>query len=78
MIVHPQFSVGRRGVVLLFIGLAALYLLIAHRAHLTALAQWLPFFVLLACPLMHVFGHHGHRSRSHRKPPLAKSDRTPS
>jgi hypothetical protein len=43
----------------LWIGLAAavLWLLLYHRAHVL---EVLPFVVLLACPLMHVFGHHGH------------------
>lgn len=63
----------RRGWWLFFIGLAAVYLLIAHRSHLSALGQWLPFVVLLACPLMHVFAHHAH---SHRDQGTAKPDRT--
>lgn len=34
------------------------YLLIIHLAHL---AVALPYLLLLACPLMHIFGHkHGH------------------
>jgi len=39
---------------------AAAYVLIAHRAHAL---EWLPFALLLACPLMHIFmhGRHGHR-----------------
>jgi hypothetical protein len=28
-----------------------------HNAHLV---QLLPFLILLACPLMHLFGHDGH------------------
>ena len=43
--------------------LAAAYVLIAHGAHAL---EWLPFALLLACPLMHIFmhgrpdaGHHG-------------------
>lgn len=42
--------------------LAASYVLIAHRAHAL---EWLPFALLLACPLMHIFGHggHGHHRR---------------
>ncbi len=53
---------------LLWIGLAAavLWLLLYHRAHLV---EVLPFLILLACPLMHLFGHrHGHdgdKPRSH-------------
>jgi len=29
-----------------------------HRAHVRG---YLPFLLLLACPLMHLFMHHGHR-----------------
>ena len=35
---------------------AAFYLLIEHRVHLLG---WLPYLVILACPLMHLL-HHGH------------------
>ena len=44
---------------LLLLGLLAIigtYLWMEHRAHL-GLLLWLP---LLACPLMHLFMHHGH------------------
>lgn len=42
------------------------YLLTVHREHL-ALA--LPYIILLACPLMHIFGHgHGnHGHQNHKK-----------
>ena len=36
---------------------AAYFLLSEHRAHFIGA---LPFLLLLACPLMHVFMHHGH------------------
>lgn len=39
------------------------YLLAEHRAHLLGA---LPYLLLAACPLMHVFMHHGHgRHGSH-------------
>jgi hypothetical protein len=43
--------------------LAAAYVLIAHRVHVV---EWLPFGLLLACPLMHIFmhGRHGHHQQS--------------
>ena len=37
-----------------------IYLLATHTGHALAAA---PYLLLLACPLMHVFGHHHHRSR---------------
>lgn len=44
---------------LLWLGLAAAvaWMFYRHNAHL---AQLLPFLILLACPLMHLFGHGGH------------------
>lgn len=43
---------------LLWLGLAAAvaWLFFGHSAHLLQIA---PFLILLACPLMHVFGHGG-------------------
>lgn len=43
----------------LWIGLAAAvaWMFVRHNAHLW---QLLPFLILLACPLMHLFGHGGH------------------
>lgn len=44
----------------LMIAIALFYLLTEHRAHFIAGLTWLPFLLLLACLLMHVFGHGGH------------------
>jgi cyclopropane-fatty-acyl-phospholipid synthase len=40
-----------------FLAIAGFLLLTEHRAHLFG---WLPFLFLLACPLLHVYGHGGH------------------
>ena len=40
-----------------FIAVAGFLLLSEHWAHALG---WLPFLIILACPLMHMFGHHGH------------------
>lgn len=58
------------------LGLAALmggYLAIWHSAHLAAI---LPFLVIAACPLMHIFmhrgdGHHHGQSTSEDVPPTS-------
>lgn len=45
---------------------AGFYLVTEHRAHLFGV---LPYLILLACPLMHLFmqhGHGGHGSHDHR------------
>lgn len=53
-----SFWRSRYGVGLIVLGSVAGYFLwTEHRAHL---AGALPFVLLLACPLMHVFMHHGH------------------
>ena len=42
---------------LAFLGIAGFFLLTEHRAHLFGV---LPYLLLLACPLIHLFGHGGH------------------
>lgn len=45
--------------------LASIYLYLAHQDHVYAL---LPYLVLAACPLMHVFMHRGHgHGHGHRQ-----------
>lgn len=39
---------------------AMIFALYEHRAHVSAA---LPYLLLLACPLMHLFHGHGHRHR---------------
>ena len=56
----------RSGIALLgFLGVAALYLLSEHTAHVFGA---LPYLLLLACPLMHLFMHHGHGGHKHGSP----------
>lgn len=40
-----------------FVAVAAFFLITEHRAHLFGI---LPFLLLAACPLMHLFHHGGH------------------
>ncbi len=49
------------------IGAVSYFLLVEHRAHLF---EFLPFLILLLCPLMHVFmhgGHGGHGGHEHKE-----------
>ena len=49
-------------VLLAFALIATIYLAVMeHRAHLSGLLYYLPYLLLLACPLMHVFHHGRHR-----------------
>jgi hypothetical protein len=61
----------RSGIVLIgFLAIAALFLVTEHAAHLWGL---LPYALLLACPLMHLFhGHGGHRQHGNRREDDAK------
>ena len=54
----PGFWRSRYAIGLLVMSAVAVYFLMSeHRAHFFAA---LPFLLLLACPLMHVFMHGGH------------------
>lgn len=55
---HSRFAVGY----LVFGAVAAYFLLTEHLAHVIGA---LPYLILLACPLMHVFMHHGHGHHHH-------------
>jgi hypothetical protein len=45
-----------------FLAIAGFLLFTEHRAHLLGI---LPYLFLLACPLMHLFMHHGHGVDQH-------------
>ncbi len=54
----PGFWTSRYAIGLIVIGaVAGYFLLTEHRAHV---AGALPYLLLLACPLIHVFMHRGH------------------
>jgi hypothetical protein len=65
---HTPLWRSRSGIVLLgFLAIAGFYLVTEHTAHLFGA---LPFLILLACPLMHLFMHHGHGGHDkHDGPP---------
>jgi hypothetical protein len=47
-----------------FLAVGTFFLLAEHRAHVFGV---LPFLLILACPLMHIFHHHGHGRHDHSK-----------
>lgn len=62
---HTQgsFWTSRAGLVAIaFLAIAGFYLVLEHRAHLLG---YLPFLILLLCPLLHVFMHRGHGHGGH-------------
>lgn len=74
---EPTFWRSRSGMTLLVLGaVAGFFLLTEHRAHVLGV---LPYLLILACPLMHLFMHHGHGQghtghRHEDKPPRENSD----
>lgn len=58
------FWTSKTGIALcVFVAALALFLIIDHRAHAL---QWLPYALLLACPLLHLFMHGGHGGHAGR------------
>lgn len=58
-----SFWKSRSGIAFcVFLAIAAALLFLEHRAHIW---PWLPYLLLLACPLLHVFMHGGHSGHSH-------------
>ncbi|MDQ0506214.1 DUF2933 domain-containing protein [Xanthobacter agilis] len=68
---HRSFWRSPGGIVAIGFLLAVAFLLFSeHRAHALG---YLPFLLLLACPLMHMFMHHGHGHHAGHQP----GERTP-
>ena len=60
------FWKSRAAIALTVFGLIALFLMFSeHRAHFLGV---LPYLLLLSCPLMHLFMHHGHGHGHHSHP----------
>ncbi|WP_443690679.1 DUF2933 domain-containing protein [Pseudomonas sp.] len=52
---------SKTGVVLIMlVAIGAFYLVREHFSHLSPYLTYLPYLILFACPLMHIFGHGGH------------------
>jgi hypothetical protein len=49
-------------VLLVFLAIAGFYLMTEHTAHVFGA---LPYLLILACPLMHIFMHGGHGGHGH-------------
>jgi hypothetical protein len=63
-------------VLLAFLAIAAFFLFTEHRAHLFGI---LPYLLLLACPLLHLFMHGGHggHDKSREDHPGRRETHTP-
>ncbi|GAB3758838.1 hypothetical protein GCM10028796_05110 [Ramlibacter monticola] len=64
---HPsRYGRGKIAFVVM-LAIAAFFLILEHRAHLVGI---LPYLLILACPLMHLFhhsGHGGHAAHDHEQ-----------
>lgn len=60
---HRHESPRAKWVFAAFAAIAAFFLFTEHRAHLFGV---LPYLLLLACPLMHLFHHHGGHGHGER------------
>ena len=58
----PHWSRINQWVLWLGLAAAVLWMLYRHNAHLV---QLVPFLLVLACPLMHLFGHGRHGGHRH-------------
>lgn len=63
-----------------FLAVAGFFLWAEHRAHLLGI---LPYLLILACPLMHIFhhgghGHHGHGAKDDDARPQSRAPGDPS
>ncbi len=70
----PQQSFWRSRAFLVFLGFAAIALVMSWEEHKAHILGALPFLFLLACPFMHVFMHGGHGHDDHRPPQGGPSD----
>ncbi len=73
----PRFWRSRYGIgLLVLVAIAGYFLLKEHTAHVVG---FLPFLLLAACPLMHLFMHHGHGHGhgGHDRASRTPSDTTP-
>lgn len=63
MAIKPGFWTSLHGLVTIaLIGAALYFLLVEHGAHTL---PYLPFLIILLCPLMHLFMHRGHAGHNH-------------
>ena len=70
----PGFWTSRYAIGLIVIGaVAGYFLLTEHRAHFFGA---LPFLLLLACPVMHFFMHHGHGEHASNMPAAPQDRKT--
>jgi hypothetical protein len=68
----PMWRTPSGIILFIFLGIAAFYLLTEHTVHVFGV---LPFLLLAACPVMHLFMHHGHGGHGKTQPPVDNSSK---
>ena len=61
----PQGSFWTSRVFLVFLGFAAIAVVLLWEEHRAHILGFIPYLFLLACPLMHIFMHSGHGGHHH-------------
>jgi hypothetical protein len=69
---NESWLFSRTGIVT--IGALAILALLVYSGHSAHLLGYLPFLLLLACPLMHIFMHGGHGHSEHRRGPTSDDE----
>lgn len=72
---NHSFWLSTRGLAAIsLIGFASYFLLMEHSQHLF---EFLPYLIILLCPLMHIFMHkgHDHGSKGHSQPQLSEQEK---
>ncbi len=62
---HDTRTTKTRWALIAFLGVAGFFLVAEHKAHVLGA---LPYLLLLACPLLHVFMHRGHGGHGGHSP----------
>ncbi|WP_304638980.1 DUF2933 domain-containing protein [Pseudomonas sp.] len=66
MVRKPGYWTSLHGLATLaLIGAAVYFIFVEHGEHVL---PYLPFMIILLCPLMHIFMHKGHRGHDHGSP----------
>lgn len=61
----PQGSFWTSRVFLVFLGFAAIAVVLLWEEHKAHILGFIPYLFILACPLMHIFMHGGHGGHDH-------------
>ena len=69
---RPFLATAAGPVLIGFLAIAAFFLITEHSAHLFGILPWL---LLAACPVMHLFMHHGHGGHEGHRYRDASDDR---